>query len=198
MQKRKDELDQMKKRSLQLDRATISISKQADVVLMKSVPKGRAYLGAFQTYAINPVPKHQFSYDRFFRDSKPEIKKLLQQKLNQLKGLKFSLSYLGYFVIAGTSDHDCEEQKRSKNFPIFAPIEIVANHIISPAVDSMFSKIDKMINDFQDNKSGWVFYENFRLDINIFKYNAIQGSSYIRLPDIISRKKACINIENMD
>ena len=62
----------------------------------------------------------------------------------------------------------------------------------------MFSKIDKMINDFQDNKSGWVFYEDFRLDINIFKYNAIQGSSYIRLPDIISRKKACINIENMD
>ena len=112
--------------------------------------------------------------------------------------MKFSLSYLGYLVIAGTSDHDCEEYKRSKNFPIFAPIEIVAIHDISPAVDSMFSKIDKMINDFQDNKSGWVFYENFRLDINIFKYNAIKGSSYIRLPDIISRKKACINIENND
>ena len=55
-------------------------------------------------------------------NSKPEIKKLLQQKLVELKGLKFSLSYLGYFVIAGTDDRDCEAQKKSKNFPIFAPL----------------------------------------------------------------------------
>ena len=101
-EKRKNELKGMMNLSLKLDHDTIGINKRADVVLMKSVPKGRAYLGAFQTYSITPVPKHQFSYDRFFRDSKPEVRKLLQQKLAQLKGLKFSLSYLGYFVIAGT------------------------------------------------------------------------------------------------
>ena len=71
-------------------------------------------------------------------------------------------------------DRDCEAQKKSKIFPIFAPIEIVASHDILPAVNSMFSKIDKMINDFQDNKYGWVFYENIRIDVNIFKYNAIK------------------------
>ena len=37
--KRKDEVGEMMERSLKLDRDTIAISKKADVVLMKSVPK---------------------------------------------------------------------------------------------------------------------------------------------------------------
>ena len=65
--KRKIELKSMMNRSLELDRDTFAIIKQSDVELMKSAPKGRAYLGAFQTCAITQVPKHQFSYDRFFK-----------------------------------------------------------------------------------------------------------------------------------
>src|SRR5690606_15886632 len=44
-------------------------------------------------------------------------------------------------------------------------------------------------------KSGWVFEQNIKINVNIYKCQPIRGSSYIELPEIIERRQACINIK---
>ena len=57
-----------------------------------------------------------------------------------------------------------------------------------------------MINlvDYQKNGSGWYFKEVISFEIHIVDYKPIKGSSYIKLPDFLLRKKAIINMENKD
>ena len=56
----------------------------------------------------------------------------------------------------------------------------------------------KKINIYQQNGSGWYFKEVFHFEIHTVNFNPMRGSSYIPLPDWISRKKAIINIRNTD
>jgi len=39
---------------------------------------------------------------------------------------------------------------------------------------------------------------NIRLDVAVYKYKPVRGSSYIPLPPLIANKKACINVKNND
>ena len=54
------------------------------------------------------------------------------------------------------------------------------------------------ISEFRTYKSGWVFHSVKSLQINVYKYNQLKGSSYIALPKMIQNKKACLNIQNKD
>ena len=62
----------------------------------------------------------------------------------------------------------------------------------------MISKMLKKIGDYQQNGSGWYFKEVVHLEIHNVDYKPMRGSSYIPLPDFITRKKAVINIRNND
>ena len=57
--------------------------------------------------------------------------------------------------------------------------------------------LDK-IRIYQHNGSGWYFKEVVHFEIHTVNFNPMRGSSYIPLPDWISRKKAIINIRNTD
>ena len=57
--------------------------------------------------------------------------------------------------------------------------------------------LDK-IRIYQHNGSGWYFKELVHFEIHTVNFNPMRGSSYIPLPDWISRKKAIINIRNTD
>ena len=57
--------------------------------------------------------------------------------------------------------------------------------------------LDK-IRNYQQNGSGWYFKEVVHFEIHTVNFNPMSGSSYIPLPDWISRKKAIINIRNND
>ena len=59
-------------------------------------------------------------------------------------------------------------------------------------------KINKDLEAFQKNGSGWYFKEVLKLEIHTVEYNPTKGSSYIPLPDWIKNKKAIVNIENKD
>ena len=87
--------------------------------------------------------------------------------------------------------------KESKNFrsKIY---EAVSKHDVDEAVESAINDIGEEINQFVQNKSGWIFHSNIKADINIFRYNPIKGSLFIPLPDIIANKNACINVQNDD
>ncbi len=195
--KRKAEIDAMMKRSAALDAQDLHISKQAEVELMKSIPTNRAFLGAFQSFKIIPLTRQLYAFDVFFRDSIPEIRATIAHKLTALKGLKVKLSYKAFFVPGTAKEEDYEKVKEDKNLRTDI-IEVFDSEKVQDVAYELVSLLIKKIEAFENNASGWKFYENIRLDINIYKYNAIRGSSYIRLPSIIANKKACINIENND
>ena len=57
--------------------------------------------------------------------------------------------------------------------------------------------IEKIII-YQQMGSGWYFKEIVHLEIHTVDYNPMRGSSYIPLPDWITKKKAIVNIRNKD
>ena len=54
------------------------------------------------------------------------------------------------------------------------------------------------LEEYQKNGSNWYFKEVVNLEIHTVEYQPVKGSSYIPLPDWISRKKAITNIQNRD
>ncbi|CAH0551589.1 unnamed protein product [Brassicogethes aeneus] len=79
------------------------------------------------------------------------------------------------------------------------------NEVIDSGVDlkKWFSEnvVDKILNklsEFAEKDSGWALHKILNLEININKYEVGNGSSYIKLPEQIARKHACVNVKNFD
>ena len=59
--------------------------------------------------------------------------------------------------------------------------------------------IEKSIDEFTENGSGWVFLKISEVRISMFDYDALPGgSSYIETPKKIANKNAIINVQNRD
>ncbi|XP_050508978.1 uncharacterized protein LOC126886169 [Diabrotica virgifera virgifera] len=55
------------------------------------------------------------------------------------------------------------------------------------------------LSEFEENSSGWAFEKIISLEVNINKYEiGNRASSFIKLPDQIRNKNACINVKNND
>jgi len=164
------------------------------ILYPEAVKADHAFLGARQSYSIKPTERNMYSYSNFLNNSKRELTRVLHEKVTEMRGLKFKLSYLGNFhrgtLLRATP-------KISKNFrsEVF---EVVSQHEINDAVKNAINDIGEEINTFVQHGSGWIFDSNIKLDLNIYHYNPIRGSSYIPLPKIIANKKACINVRNND
>ena len=59
-------------------------------------------------------------------------------------------------------------------------------------------KILESMANFQMRGSNWRFKEVLKLDLNTVVYKPLKGSSYIKLPDVLAKKKAIINMQNQD
>ncbi|CAH0562825.1 unnamed protein product [Brassicogethes aeneus] len=63
------------------------------------------------------------------------------------------------------------------------------------------NSVDKILNklsEFAEEESGWGINKILNLEININKHELGNGSSYIKLPEEIARKHACVNVKNVD
>ena len=69
---------------------------------------------------------------------------------------------------------------------------------IDQSIEEYKEDLMRQISEFEAKQSGWVFSSVIFLEINIYKYRRLKGSSYIDLPDIIKNKKACLNVKNTD
>ena len=70
----------------------------------------------------------------------------------------------------------------------------VVKKILIEVLRTIFEKI----SIYQMNGSGWSFKEIVHLEIHTVDYHPMRGSSYIRLPDWITKKKGILNIKNKD
>nr|CAH7737610.1 unnamed protein product [Callosobruchus chinensis] len=59
-------------------------------------------------------------------------------------------------------------------------------------------KISNKLSEFQERDSGFALQSIISLEVNINKLEMGNGTSYIKLPDQILKKHACINVQNDD
>ena len=178
---------------------------------MVAILEKKSFQGAYQSYKIGPVKYKGKVLDDFFvnfiSNAKVAIKKVLTEQLKKLHGLKVKLSYAGWFFSGfpktkGDKANDLDEddsgfwQRKSMN--VSKPLIVLNDADIENAADQQCKELIKEIEDFVQYKSGWVWKKNIKININIFKYQPIKGSSYIELPAFIHYKKACVNIKNQD
>jgi len=206
---------QSKQKMRQLQQEITEV-RQREVREYKGEPEGEleavlsmmAFLGALRTYTIKPVDSNLFSFIRFFKDAKKEIRRVLTERLSSMKSLKVKLSYIGLFVkpkfeesvedkvreiFAGEDEDEMNEKNfRSKMY------EVVSEDEIDDAMNHALTDLIKEIEEFSAHGSAWLFRRNKKLDINLYSFKPIRGSSFIELPPIIANKQACINIKNKD
>ncbi len=64
--------------------------------------------------------------------------------------------------------------------------------------EEMKGKMLESLAKYQKEGSGWRLYSIKGLDVSIVKFNPLDGSGYSKLPPIITKKKAVINMKNND
>ena len=62
----------------------------------------------------------------------------------------------------------------------------------------MMGKMLESLAAYQMQGSNWLFDSIIALEVHTVKYEPLRGSSYIKLPDVLAKKKAIINMKNKD
>ena len=75
---------------------------------------------------------------------------------------------------------------------------ILREEDIEPFLADAHAQLDKHVDKFTNNGSGWTLESVMSLSVNIAKYAPLKGSSYIELPKYLKDKKAILNVENED
>ena len=78
------------------------------------------------------------------------------------------------------------------------PMVILREEDIEPFLADAHAQLDKHVDKFTNNGSGWTLESVMSLSVNIAKYTPLKGASYIDLPAYLKRKKAIINVRNND
>ncbi len=119
---------------------------------MEALVATRTFLGAHQSYTLKPIQRNLFSYSNFLNEAKREMTRVLQEKVDEMRGLKFKISYLGNFhfghLLRAT-------KKESKNFrsQIY---EVLTRDEINEAVVNAINDLGEEINNFiQHNPVGY-------------------------------------------
>ena len=75
---------------------------------------------------------------------------------------------------------------------------ILSAHAIDAAVQKAFSDIEKKIEKWTREGSGWTVTKVLNVYLDFAKYTPLKGSSYVDLPTYLRKKKAIVNVKNKD
>ena len=124
--------------------------------------------------------------------SKSSIKELFGDLLNETKGFKYQIKPK---VVLKKYKPNGEMEFRPVYFN--PSTKRVINHRFS--LEDAFQEILYRIDDWINERSGWIVRLIKSQYINISSYKPLSGSSYVKLPaELKSPKKGLINIKNND
>ena len=69
---------------------------------------------------------------------------------------------------------------------------------VNKKLSAACEQIKERIDEFVRNGSGWVIHHFVRIDLGLLKYDPLKASSYVKLPDVLRRKHACVNVRNLE
>ncbi|GBL87019.1 hypothetical protein AVEN_218727-1 [Araneus ventricosus] len=124
--------------------------------------------------------------------SDKETIEILEQRVQEKRGIKFYLNVKIRFVRFITETENCHSFFRSKCGTC------LLDESLKEKVKTDFKKIETSCEEFEARGSGWVIDEILLHDVNTCVYHPLAASTYIPLPSAISKKKAVINIKNND
>ena len=161
-------------------------SRPSPFVLSQAVPK--RFLKAF-THA----PDEKMGTVSFFGRIFPALVALLTSELCFHK-------FKATLVLRVEMTKTTADGKSKVERPYFSskPYTILSQHDIENAIEEGHQRIDSQIDKWTKEGSGWVVTRVMCLYVNIAKYQPLTGSSYMELPDTLTRKKAIINVKNDD
>lgn len=130
----------------------------------------------------------------FMKDSLTLFKRKIKNALKRLEAVKVYAVLTAEYV----RKNENEEITEIVYFNTKAEPILPTTDLNKWFISGIQQPIIKDMEEFQERDSGWSFREILNLRIHINKYNPMNGSSFIELPNCIKRKKACVNVKNFD
>lgn len=151
-----------------------------------------AFRGRIVSYRL--FADEDFKYclpEIFLNGISSDVQNLLQDSLRKHVSIKVNFELFCTFLLF---QNDAQEIKSfaTRNLTIHP------NYNFNETFENSVNYIKKKISEFQERDSGWTLLNNSHVEININKYDPLNGSTFIDLPPQIKNKKACLNIENKD
>ena len=150
-----------------------------------------SFLNSASTLYRVQFGKNEINAPVALKESLGKLKQVIRSHVNPVK-YYFSLSIVFQKFSDENQLTDPPVVFRSSVFRCLASTDINKN------IDSALEQIIQQIEDYEKNGSGWVIHHIIHNDVSIVIYDPLKASSYIRLPNKLSLKKAILNIQNFD
>ena len=157
-----------------------------DFELSKTVPKG-----FLRTYKY--TPDLCGGVTAVFNFSLEQIRTLMEEELD-----KHQYKVCLVFHVQLMKNNPSDTTKTEEAYFRSNVITILSAHAIDEAVQKAFAEIERRIEKWPNEGSGWVITKVLNVYLDIAKYTPLKGSSFPELPKYLKSKKAIINVKNND
>lgn len=157
-----------------------------------------AFKNRIEAYIIKNPNKDCLNVSTFFQLINRQVCELLIHALQKHINIKFNFElFCNYVLIKASEDYYKTELKshQTKMQILYATTD---DNELNNLINELCEFIKSEMSEFQERDSGWSLSEIVHLEVNINKYQPIKGTNYIRLPQCIMFKKACVNVQNKD
>ena len=158
--------------------------------LERFTPKERqtALKGSLKTFRVDG--QKGLDPQTFITNIKPKVIDLINQ---QKKPIKTKFIFTCKFIKENPATSQIDENSGY----FHTNVEVVtAATDFSTLFTVMVTRLLELVEQFQNNGSGWQFDQVEYFDIHIDPYKPLSGSSYVLLPPVLASKKAIINVKN--
>ena len=142
------------------------------------------------------------SYNDTIKFVKPKIIEILNKRITDDLGIKFSLIMTATFVKESFGEMIVDgvvvKMPQSKQVAYMRTKNYVCinNGEIDNAVNECIGDIIIKIDEYTNQGSNWVFMQADKMDLEIAKYKPFKGGSYMKTPDYVP-PRCVINVEIM-
>lgn len=160
-----------------------------DVFLVKG-----CFANKIVIYRILNLQQKNIKMDEFLMDKKEKIINLLKKYVNIHKNINYQLEITTRFVKL-----DVDGEIIDSLFYINHKYETLnlsqANQVkvLNEKIDGLLKQLCANTEEITTKGSNWTLSKIMHVDVHINKKSVLLGGSYLRLPQHIQKKKACIN-----
>ncbi|KAK3083783.1 hypothetical protein FSP39_003181 [Pinctada imbricata] len=150
--------------------------------------------GSVVTTELSPNPGNLWDILQFFIDNNDTLMSHLHDVLLSKRGIKWFMTLYVKFVKYNQSNEAVYAE------PIFRSINqtLTKGAEIKEQLAKAYQNLYSSYQNFERDGSGWSIDKILKMEICTAEYTPLSGSSYIPLPPRIVKKKAVLNIQNLD
>ena len=152
---------------------------------------------AFQTRIKSGIiiNKNHIDILSFLSEASTIFKEQIKRSLHDHNALKVNTELATEYIITKGDGEEVESIKyfNTKSHAIFKTTELDKWF-----KENVTDRITRDMEEFNEQGSGWTLKSILHLMVNINKFNPMRGSSFIKTPPFIAKKRAILNVKNKD